>query len=131
MLQYPRFDVVVKNYGRTPAFLLGEAICVAENIDLSGEPNYSEGAVELAPSSVIEAQGVHAVDGPIQYYSFNAKEVADLIDTSRFLYVYGYIFYRDFLREKHMMKFIYELYIRSDGSYRLHEIEGRRYSESF
>jgi hypothetical protein len=128
MLQYPRFDVLVKNFGRTPAFLTQEAVCIAVG-KLGDAPDYSSGFVDLPPSRLIEAGDPYILKDAPQHEAFGPDEITAILGRKHALYVYGLVGYTDFLRAPHISRFFFELIIRPDGSRRMLEIYRAGYSD--
>lgn len=130
-MRTPRLKIRVMNYGRTPAFLKGEAICVATNTALGDIPDYSEGAIELPPSAVIGPGETYALSSAPQHSVYSEEDVKSFLDQSQTLYVYGYVWYEDFLRNQHMLRFVFERVVKGPGRYRYLEAERPGYSSSF
>jgi hypothetical protein len=130
-MRTPRLKIRVMNYGRTPAFLKGEAICVATNTALGDIPDYSEGAIELPPSAVIGPGETYALSSAPQNSVYSEEDVKSFLDQSQTLYVYGYVWYEDFLRNQHMLRFVFERVVKGPGRYSYVEAERPGYSDSF
>jgi hypothetical protein len=103
------FDTVVvtiTNYGRTPAFLFWETCEFRIGATLFDEPEYKNG-VDLDPGTIIESQ---------RYRTITARGVdmrsqflkRPFVDGEQTIWVYGFIWFRDFLSNEKSFRFCAE-----------------------
>jgi hypothetical protein len=112
-LQFARGVVVVKNYGRTPAFLRQRSIDAAIAQVLPKTPNYRS-AHDLDAGTVIEGGATYTL--PVASAGIlNNEEIADLISGKIRFWVWGHIHYRDFMDDSHGIRFCGQLYIPPDN----------------
>jgi hypothetical protein len=133
-LQFVRVAISVKNYGRTPAFLRQQS---AEMLIAGWPPEKPEypNAHDLESGRIIE--GGKTYDLPVARLR---NEVPDdetinaIIEGKTNVWVYGYLFYRDFLNEPHRLGFCAQLVIhssRGSGGHHLIECGPPKYTESY
>ena len=103
-LQSPKIEVSVTNYGKTPAFLLGQAIEIEVCALLPPEPVYTS-AVDLPPATIIEYKNKYPLGMARPKSPLSPEDIEAILDGSTRLWVYGYVYYRDILGEAHMARF--------------------------
>jgi guanyl-specific ribonuclease Sa len=99
-----------KKYGRTPAFTRQQAAEFSAGLVLPTKPEY-ESAHDLASGHVIDPNAKYYLPLVRVRDLQSDQMVSDIINLRTFLWIYGYIFYRDFLNEPHMLHFCARLYI--------------------
>jgi len=117
-------DIRFQNHGRTSAEIVAECfewrVLVPEQ--LPPIPEYREGNIRPADlGTVVEQQAIFAMTSPISgLYSGRGENLRHILDVeidsvmagTAFLWVYGYIVYRDFLSSTHQVGFCTRLEIR-------------------
>jgi hypothetical protein len=109
MLQWPKIEVSVKNYGRTPAFIQSLAVEIVCGITLPDEPDYSEHAFDVPPETVIEAKANFDLGATRPHQLTLLEDIEAIKEERKFLWVYGYVQYLDFLGDRHIMRFCKQL----------------------
>jgi hypothetical protein len=106
-LQSPRARVVLKNYGKTPAFLESQALGIYVGLSLPEKPNYSPFAYDLEPENIVEPDAQYTLNGirPLHH----PEKISAIIEQRTFLWVYGYVQYKDFLGARHITRFCKQL----------------------
>lgn len=95
-LQFPQVAITIKNYGRTPAFLRQESMCFASGRTLPSKLEYDY-AIDIPAGRTIDKDETYRLVRLRQRPSFDEAMVADILQGTTSLWVYGYIFYYDFL----------------------------------
>jgi hypothetical protein len=106
-LQSPKARVVLKNYGKTPAFLESQALGVYVGLSLPEKPNYSPFAYDLEPENIVEPDAQYTFDGIRPFHQ--SEQLSAIMEQRTFLWVYGYVQYKDFLGAKHRTRFCKQL----------------------
>jgi hypothetical protein len=103
-IQSPYINIVMKNYGRTPAFITSHCIAIHRGESLPAEPRYPQIANEGADAVAEGGKEFKTVDvrilDPIPSEMIDAIRKGDLS-----FWVYGFVRYRDFLGDSHESKF--------------------------
>jgi len=99
--------VVLKNYGNTPAFLESQALGIYVGLSLPLEPNYSPFAYDLEPENIVEPAAQYTFHGIRPLH--NSEQISAIIEQRTFLWVYGYVQYKDFLGARHITRFCKQL----------------------
>lgn len=129
-LQYPKIEVSVKNYGRTPAFIIKQAVEIVYG-SLSSQPSYSS-IINMAPETVIESQAIYDLivrpDGLV-----STEDYTSVIEGEKHLWIYGFISYQDFLNKAHEMRFCKQFMFSkvSLNQYSFGECDIPKYTESY
>lgn len=130
-LRQPSLSVSVKNYGRTPAFLIGQAAEIKIYAALPETPEY-ECAFNVPPETVVESRLIYELTmAPLRFFS--EEDIKAVMAGNRRLWVYGYVHYRDFLGRNHMARFCKVFLPPSPpfGTYHFIDDETHGYIESF
>jgi hypothetical protein len=100
--QYPKIEISVKNYGRTPAFEIEQAIEVAYGSLLNKQPYRTVTTMPL--NTIIESKTIYdfILRPDILVSEENYKAA---IQGKSYLWIYGYISYSDFLGNTHKFRF--------------------------
>jgi hypothetical protein len=106
-LQSPKARVVLKNYGKTPAFLESQALGIYLGLSLPQEPNYSPFAYDLEPENIVEPDAQYTLNGIRPFHQ--PEQISAIIEQRTFLWVYGYVQYKDFLGSRHITRFCKQL----------------------
>lgn len=136
ILQSPLVTASVKNYGRTPAFVISQAVDFEWNV-WPEKPDYSRTAEDMAAETVIEAGGIHKLRDTRPGRFLSGEEISAINEGKGALFAYGYIAYRDFLRQPHILRFSRRLIVGfgDDGkAFRWIDAEGeapRAFTESW
>jgi hypothetical protein len=105
---FHKLSITITNYGRTPAFLQRES---AEFLHgpLPTVPIYSN-AIDLEPGTIIEKGQLRTL---VAYGRDNRAlfDMRPFIAGQAMLWVYGAVWFRDFLNEPHVMRFCAELHV--------------------
>ena len=101
-LQSPKIEIAVTNYGKTPAFLLGQAIEIEVGALLPPEPVYPS-AVDLPPETIVEYKNKYPLGTARPKSPLSPEDIQAILDGNTRLRVYGYVYYRDILSEAHMI----------------------------
>jgi hypothetical protein len=101
---YPRVAVTVRNYGRTPAFLIGEAICYHVGLELPPKLQYDY-AIDLPAGKIIKDGGIHEITRRGMHIRLNAETVASMKNCTTRFWIFGYVVYTDFLRTTRWFNF--------------------------
>jgi hypothetical protein len=109
ILESPIFDVGIKNYGGTIAFLESRGLELFYDIALPPEPDYSPHAYDVEPENVIDSQGIYALTNKDYRPRISPDDVKAIKNERQFLWVYGYVQYKDFLGERHILRFCKQL----------------------
>jgi hypothetical protein len=125
-LQSLRIEIAVTNYGKTPAFLLGQAL------EIEVKPVYPS-AFDLPPETVIDYKNKYPLGIARPKSPLSPEDIQAILDGSTRLWVYGYVYYRDILSEAHMVRFCKVFLPPSPPSYRSLFIDDHTpaYAESF
>ena len=134
-LQFPRIAISVKNYGRTPAFLgqLAAEMLIAPA--LPERPDYSNTARDLPSGTVIVGETSYELP-TARLHNIPIETIEDIIAERTYLWIYGYLSYRDYLRDPHCLRFCAQLIVLNGdghtGSVHIIESgEGTKYTESY
>jgi hypothetical protein len=103
-LQSPKIAISVTNYGKTPAFLLGQAIEIEVCALLPAQPEYPS-ALDLAPETVVEYKNKYLLGTARLKSPLSPDDIQAILDGNTRLWVYGYVYYRNILSEPHMARF--------------------------
>ena len=103
-LQSLRIEIAVTNYGKTPAFLLGQAIEIEVCALLPAKPVYPS-AFDLPPETVIDYKNKYPLGMARPKSPLSPEDIQAILDGNTRLWVYGYVYYRDILSEAHMARF--------------------------
>jgi hypothetical protein len=131
-LQLPKIEITVTNYGRTPAFLLGQAGEIEICPVLPDKPVYPN-AFDLPPETIVEYRQRYALRTVRPRNPTSPDDIQAIIDGRIRLWVYGYVWYRDFLGDRHMARFC-KLFLppsNIDGRYHFVDEYITPYTESF
>jgi hypothetical protein len=135
-LQFPHVAISVKNYGRTPAFLgqLAAEMLIAPM--LPDAPDYSNTARDLPTGTVIEGSTSYDLPTARLFNAVPIETIKDIIAERTYVWIYGYIFYRDFLRNPHCLRFCAQLIVLNGDGHtgNVHIIESgedTEYTESY
>src|ERR1700733_2607837 len=104
-LQYPELEMAVSNYGRTPAFPIEVSIEIVCGAALPPEPRYSR-TDPFPTGSVIRDQPYRLI--PLAPH-FSAEDAIAVASEKKFIWVYGYVAYKDFLNDEHKCRFCQKL----------------------
>ncbi|MGO9232728.1 MAG: hypothetical protein ACLP4V_01045 [Methylocella sp.] len=131
-LQSPKIEISVTNYGKTPAFLLGQAIEIEVGALLPPEPVYP-GAVDLPPETIVEYKNKYPLGTARPKSPLSPEDIQAILDGNTRLRVYGYVYYRDILSEAHMARFCKVFLPPSPPGYRSLFVDDHTpaYTESF
>ncbi|WP_166141438.1 hypothetical protein [Methylosinus sp. RM1] len=114
-LERPQIAIAVKNHGRTPAFLIESCVDVNAGA-LPSEPVYRN-VIPLPVGAVLEAHDERPLDAAALMGSRIPKQARTAIAEGKtFLWVYGYISYRDFLGGTHVARFCKRFRPQTPGS---------------
>ena len=131
-LQSLRIEIAVTNYGKTPAFLLGQALEIEVCALLPAKPVYPS-AFDLPPETVIDYKNKYPLGMARPKSPLSPEDIQAILDGSTRLWVYGYVYYRDILSEAHMARFCKVFVPPSPPGYRSFFIDDHTpaYTESF
>ena len=131
-LQSLKIEISVTNYGKTPAFLLGQAIEIEVRALLPAEPAYPN-AFDLPPETVVEHKNKYLLGTARPKSHPSPEDIQAILDESTRLWVYGYVYYRDLLGEPHMARFCKVFLPPSSARYRYLFVDHDTpaYTESF
>ena len=131
-LQSPKIEISVTNYGKTPAFLLGQAIEIEVGALLPPEPVYPS-AVDLPPETIVEYKNKYPLGTARAKSPLSPEDIQAILDGNTRLRVYGYVYYRDILSEAHMARFCKVFLPPSPPGYRSFFVDDHTlaYTESF
>ena len=131
-LQSPKIEISVTNYGKTPAFLLGQAIEIEVGALLPPEPVYPS-AVDLPPETIVEYKNKYPLGTARPKSPLSPEDIQAILDGNTRLRVYGYVYYRDILSEAHMARFCKVFLPPSPPGYRSFFVDDHTlaYTESF
>lgn len=120
-LQSPKARVLLKNYGKTPAFLESQALGIYVGLSLPEKPNYSPFAYDLEPENIVEPDAYYALDGIRPFHQ--PEQISAIIEQRTFLWVYGYVQYKDFLGARHITRFCKQMLLSTvkDNHYQFSE----------
>jgi hypothetical protein len=120
-LQSPKARVVLKNYGKTPAFLESQALGIYVGLSLPEKPNYSPFAYDLEPENIVEPNAQYTLEGIRPYHQ--PEQISAIIEQQTFLWVYGYVQYKDFLGARHITRFCKQMLLSTvkDNHYQFSE----------
>lgn len=135
-LQFPRVAISVKNYGRTPAFISQQAAEMLVAPTLPDMPDYSNSAHDMPTGTVIEGRTSYELRVARLPDILPIETIEDIIAERTYVWIYGYLFYRDFLRNPHCMRFCAQLIVLNGdghtGSVHIMESgEDTKYTESY
>lgn len=115
--EYDSVEITVTNYGRTPAFIFWESAEYRTVPILPAIPDYRNG-IDREPGTLIE-------NGEIYKLTARAPDQTSVFLRAPFdnseqpMWIYGIIYYRDFMREKNVFQFCARLYmVREEGDRR-------------
>jgi hypothetical protein len=103
-LQSPKIEISVTNYGKTPAFLLRQAIEIEVCALLPAKPVYPS-AFDLPPETIVEYKYKFPLGTARPKSQLSPEDIQAILDGNTRLWVYGYVYYRDILSEPHMARF--------------------------
>jgi len=131
-LQSPKIDARVRNYGNTfaiPKFQAMEIVCVDS---LPDEPQYSAILPIPFAGMTIEKGDEWTFVESTERRLFSKKDIDAVKSGKKFLWVYGFIGYMDFLDAFHQRRFCQRLYMVMNG-YTFGEDRGapKKYTESY
>ena len=131
-LQSLRIEIAVTNYGKTPAFLLGQALEIEVCALLPAKPVYPS-AFDLPPETVVDYKNKYPLGIARPKSPLSPEDIQAILDGSTRLWVYGYVYYRDILSEAHMVRFCKVFVPPSPPGYRSFFVDDQNsaYSESF
>ncbi len=131
-LQSPKIEILVTNYGKTPAFLLGQAIEIEVGALLPPEPVYPS-AIDLPPETIVEYKNKYPLGTARPKSPLSPEDIQAILDGNTRLRVYGYVYYRDILSEAHMARFCKVFLPPSPPGYRSLFVDDHTpaYTESF
>ena len=131
-LQSPKIEISVTNYGKTPAFLLGQAIEIEVGALLPPEPVYPS-AVDLPPETIVEYKNKYPLGTARPKSPLSHEDIQAILDGNTRFRVYGYVYYRDILSEAHMARFCKVFVPPSPPGYRSFFVDDHTlaYTESF
>lgn len=113
-LQYPKVNVTLKNYGRTPAFISQQSLEV-ECFGIALPPvEYPRSHVVL-PGTVADGREVYELGAARPRRLITDDEIDGILSWTRKLAVYGFVAYSDFLGKRHTARFYSEILIHRDG----------------
>ena len=123
--------VTITNYGRTPAFLTHESAEYFFGQPLPATPDYPN-TIDLEPGTIIEKGDRYIITarGRDNRAGFNK---ATLLTPTILFWVYGHIWYRDFLNNPHALGFCSRLYVSNElaGDPRFIQGGPSAYTESY
>ena len=131
-LQSPKIEISVTNYGKTPAFLLRQAIEIEICALLPAKPVYPS-AFDLPPETVVEYKNKFPLGTARPKCPLSPEDIQAILDGNTRLWVYGYVYYRDILSEPHMARFCKLFLPPSSPRYRYLFVDDHApaYTESF
>jgi hypothetical protein len=145
-LQYPKIDISIRNYGRTPAFLVEKAVEFLFQESLPNTPIYQQITL-LPPSEIIQPDQIYnLVERPldIDFWSHRGinsnSTMSDwqsfmrkLLEERKRFWIYGYITYKDFLDIRHRLCFCKQFILQnvSSESYSFKECDNPNYNETY
>jgi hypothetical protein len=131
-LQSPKIEISVTNYGKTPAFLLRQAIEIEVCALLPAKPVYPS-AFDLPPETVVEYKNKFPLGTARPKCPLSPEDIQAILDGNTRLWVYGYVYYRDILSEPHMARFCKLFMPPSSPRYRYLFVDDHApaYTESF
>jgi hypothetical protein len=103
-LKHPAVVVVIKNLGRTPAFFEQEALCFRVGLTLPQTLKY-DFAIDHPAGKTIESGESYRLERTVQLPSFSTQTISEIIQGTNSLWIYGYLFYYDFLDEPRWFNF--------------------------
>jgi hypothetical protein len=103
-LQNPKVIVTIKNHGRTPAFIEREALCFRLGMALPHRLEY-DFAIDHPAGKTIESEEIYRLGRTGLLPKFDNETISGILRGNNSLWIYGYIFYYDFLRELHWFNF--------------------------
>jgi hypothetical protein len=107
-LQSPSVEVMLKNYGPTTAFVESVGLEVIWGVSLPSEPGYTH-AFDVEPETVIDPQDTYTLRNKDYRPMIPGEDVKAIKEQKMFMWVYGYLQYRDFLNQKHIARFCKQL----------------------
>jgi hypothetical protein len=116
-LQSPRIDARVMNYGNTfavPKFQSMEIICVDS---LPEDPHYTAILPIPFAGMTIEKGDEWTFVETVERPFFSIEDIKAIKSGKKFLWIYGFIGYEDFLDTFHERRFCQRLYIVEGGGY--------------
>jgi hypothetical protein len=130
-LQFPRISISVKNFGRTPAFLGQQSSELLVAPFLPEIPVYPN-AHDLEPGRIIEGGASYDLPVARSRAMLSRETIEGILVGTTFVWVYGYVFYRDFLHDPHWLRFCGQLHISvGNGPVRVIEEGPDKYTESY
>jgi len=132
-LQSPKIDARVTNYGSTfavPKFQSMEIVCATS---LPDEPDYTAILPIPFAGMTIEKGNEWAFVESADRRFFSPEEIKAIKSGGKFLWVYGFISYQDFLDTLHERRFCQRLYIVESGGYAFAEDRStpQKYTKSY
>jgi hypothetical protein len=132
-LQFPKVTISVKNYGRTPAFVSNQASEMLVATVLPEIPEYPN-AHDLI-GCVIEGKDTYDLPVARLRQAIPMETIDAIVKGKTFVWIYGHLFYRDFLHDPHWLKFCAQLFVYYGEGYSgpVRVIEGgpAKYTESY
>jgi hypothetical protein len=128
-LQFPKVAISVKNYGRTPAFVSNQASEMLIAPVLPETPEYPN-AHDLM-GCVIEGKDNYYLPVARLRRAIPQETINDIVIGKTFIWVYGHLFYRDFLHNPHWLKFCAQLDVIDRGGVRVIEGGPAKYTDSY
>jgi hypothetical protein len=124
--QSPNVRVKFRNYGGTIAFIETQSLEVYCGAHLPKTPEYPN-AYDLDPESIVESQEYHSIDNHREMIPDDDYKA--VLAEKRFLWVYGFVQYKDFLGNRHIVRFGKQLLpvTQSKKDYRFVEIGNDAY----
>jgi hypothetical protein len=115
-MQYPIIEISVKNFGRTPAFITFQATEIAWR-GLAPKPDYGRTGHNPPPETIVEQRDTYGLGDLRAADLCTEVEVREILANRRFLWVFGCVAYRDFLGDRHALRFCRRLFIRQSGGH--------------
>jgi hypothetical protein len=131
ILQSPNIRAVVKNYGRTFAAIKYQSLVIVCAKSLPEAPDY-KGIYPVPFAGVVIEKGeewqLMVIDRPY----FPTEDTEAIKSGKKFLWVYGFVTYQDFLGTPHERRFCQRLYITKSGGHGFAEDQNtpKAYTES-
>jgi hypothetical protein len=119
-VQCPKIKVSAKNYGQTPAFVQFRAIEIVCMNALPKTPTYNNTAYNVSGETIIEARQTFEITEQSRSV-LSPEDIDAVLSKRKYLFVYGYIQYQDFLNDNHILGFCKEFYpkqVFGDGEFR-------------
>jgi hypothetical protein len=133
-LQAPKIDVQMVNYGKTFAIRTHQSMEIV-CIDVLPEVPVYKNVVRLPFAGMVVDQNEGCQLVQTQRWMFSLEDVREIKSGRKFLWVYGFISYEDFLGKGHVRRFCQRLYITDSGngyiSFAGDENTPKAYTESY